>query len=364
MNKVIVLKTDADLVKEMVEIQNQTFNANNPYNIRSWKQKDVPKNELPAHIKRDPFLWQCFRRLHYEDKNLLMLVIGETGVGKSCSAISLAYSLDVTPLGKGFFKRNFIVKPDNEGNPTPQTRIIFSAVDLIRLVRSGLPKGSVIIWDEAGIGNDNTDWYEKKSKLVKHVLQSFRAQNLCLILTVPDEQSIALYTRRLVHCVLNVKDRDEKFAYVDIQWLDRNRRLDKVYRKTQAFDNPLTGEPTKIADYLIKPLDVKLENRYKAIKSRVLDDLNAFYEKEMAAMEKLESDKSSERTEKLLRKFDLLECVRFVRSGHADYVWNADKWKFDANKIVFLLMENGWQCSLSQARTLAANLSLPKQEQV
>lgn len=344
-------------LRKSVKMQEASYAAENPYNIRSWKPSKVRKEELPAHLKRDPFYWQCFKRLHYEDKNLLMLVVGETGVGKSCTAINFGWNIDVTPLGKGSFKRNFKIQPDKEGNPTPQTRVIFSAVDLIRLVRSGLPKGSVIIWDEAGIGNDNTDWYEKKSKLVKHVLQSFRAQNLCLILTVPDEQSIALYTRRLVHCIINVRERDDDFAFCDIFWLDRNRRLDKVYRKTTSFDNPVTGEPTKIRNYMVRALPEKLEHRYKTIKARVLDDLNAFYEKEMALMEKLENEKVEGKGAKIeLKKFSLLECTTFIRAGHTDYVWNNDKGKYDANKIVYLLMENGWQCSVAQARTIAANL--------
>ena len=58
--------------------------------------------------------------------------------------------------------------------------LFFSATDLIRLVKSKLPKGSAIVWDEAGIGNDNTRWWDKKSILIKHVMQSFRAQNLIL----------------------------------------------------------------------------------------------------------------------------------------------------------------------------------------
>lgn len=323
-------------------------------NRRLWSTSKVPTKELPTYLKKDPFLWKIFKRLHYEDKNLLMIVVGETGVGKSCTAVDIADKIDITPLGGGLFRKNFVVAHDEEGYPTPETRIVFSASDFIRLVSSGLPKGSVIIWDEAGIGNDNTNWYDKKSKLVKHIMQSFRAQNLCLILTVPDEESVALATRRLVHCVLDVYERNTKFAKINIQWLQRNRKSGTVYRKTTIYQN-LEGELTKVANYMVRKLPPYLETPYNTIKHTILGNLNRFYEKEMKAMEELEVLKVEKNFEEKKRKFDLVRCTELVQDNYKE-VFDSDKEKVLPEKIMFLLAKRNFDCSSANAKTIIANL--------
>lgn len=326
---------------------------------RLWSRHKIKKNELPKHIIRDPLLWSLFKRVHYEDKNVLIIFVGETGAGKSWSAVNIANMLDVTPLGQGKYKNNFIVNCEKDGTPTPDCRVIFSATDLIRLVKSKLPKGSAIVWDEAGIGNDNTRWWDKKSILIKHVMQSFRAQNLILFLTVPDEESVALATRRLLHATFDVYDRDENFAYMKINWLQRDRKGKKVYRKTQSYKGE-DGFDYKITDYMLRPMSDDIAKPYKKIKDKVLGDMNAFYEKEMELMEKIEGknveDKLNKVNETKLNKFHPLACAKLVQENLHEC--KDQEGYFNKSKTMLFLAQKGYSVSTTQAKALLEGLDL------
>jgi ABC-type dipeptide/oligopeptide/nickel transport system ATPase component len=324
-------------------------------NRRVWSKSKIKENQLPLHIIKCPFIYQIFHRVHYEDRNLLGIIVGETGAGKSCSAIQIAKMIDVTPLGNHEYKENFVIRSKPNGDPAPECRVVFRASDFLRLVRSNLPKGSVIIWDEAGIGNDNNTWYEKKSQIVKHVLQSFRSKNLVLLMTVPDEESVTIGTRRLIHLMIDVEARNDNYAKGSVQWYQRNRKTKKVYKKTTAFDDE-NGQPLKVNKILIPKLDKKTEDEYNKIKTHVLDDINSFYEKEMAAMEKIERDKIDKKINPNENvKFDLMKGLDLVKQNK-DYCWNPEKLKYDPNKIVYILQKNNIDCSSANARVISANL--------
>ena len=86
--------------REAFELEKEIFMPDTIYKQkRTWKKHKIKKSELPKHIIRDPFLWTLFKRVHYEDKNVLIIFVGETGAGKSWSAVNLANKLDITPLG-------------------------------------------------------------------------------------------------------------------------------------------------------------------------------------------------------------------------------------------------------------------------
>jgi hypothetical protein len=46
---------------------------------RTWNPRTFPKRELPDYLKFDPVLFQFFKRVHYDDKNFIAVVVGETG---------------------------------------------------------------------------------------------------------------------------------------------------------------------------------------------------------------------------------------------------------------------------------------------
>ena len=70
--------------------------------------------------------------------------MGPTGSGKSYGAIRLAERIDP----------NFSVN-----------RIVFTVKDFIHLMNQGLPKGSVIVFDDAGLGINSREWQSLPSKI-------------------------------------------------------------------------------------------------------------------------------------------------------------------------------------------------------
>jgi len=283
--------------------------------------------------------------------------------GKSCTAISLARALDITPLGNGEFKRNFIIKSAPDGKGSPETRVVFGPSQFMQLIKSGLPKGSIIIWDEAGIGQDATQWNDKKSRLIKHVMQTFRSRNYGLFMTVPDKESVTLSTRRLVHCYIDVSKRDKTHAYLDIRWLNRVRGSEKTvtYYKYPVFRDPVTGKLKKVVKYKVPKVDPIVEKVYNRIKDNTLQDIYDYYQKELEFMEKELGESTvtdgADTAIKLI-KFNMATATNIAKI-EIDNIRDDDL-SFNSGKIMLVLAQKGLQCTNSQAKLIADVLKTDK----
>ena len=344
-------QSKVSVVQEMLEANNVS-----PKQVTTWKKSDVPRWELPQHIKQDAFLWNAFRRLHYKDENFLCVVVGETGAGKSISTIALSDMLDITPKGDEKFTRNLIVKDNGQGVATPECRVVFTAKDFLRLVRNNLPRGSVIIWDEAGVEQDNTEWYEKKSKLIKKVFQTFRFKNLAVFFTVPDLESIMVGTRRLIHCVISVEERFPDMVKARIEWQQRVRWRGKTmtFMKTQYTEDAF-GEKTKMIPYYIRPARKELVLPYERIKHRITDNWYKFYKEEIEEMdEELQDEKLLSYEESKYKKFDILRCTKLIRENQDTLI--DGEGQINRGKIQFFLAERGFACGDRDVKKVLDNL--------
>lgn len=136
-----------------------------------------------------------------QNKNALIVVVGETGSGKSYTALRLAEEIDPT----------FNVD-----------RIVYSIEDLMDLINSNLlPKGGVIIVDESGVLVPSREWYSLSNRVLNYVLQTFRQDNLILFFCVPDMSFIDSQTRKLFHYIL--------------QPISINRTTDEITVKVQRI---------------------------------------------------------------------------------------------------------------------------------
>ncbi len=116
-----------------------------------------------------------------ENRNANLIFVGDTGSGKSYSAINLGEQVDP----------NFSVD-----------RIVFTTRDFIHLVNSDLPKGSFIIYDDAGLGIPAREWQNTSAKVFGLLFQGFRYKNLISAITVPDMSFIERQSRVLMHLML------------------------------------------------------------------------------------------------------------------------------------------------------------------
>lgn len=113
-----------------------------------------------------------------KNQNYIILIVGGVGTGKSY--MGMRFAEDIDP----YFDIN---------------RILFHAKDFVELLDLGLPKGSVIMWEEVGVGLSSRDWYKSQNKLISSLFETFRRHNLILIMTVPNINFIDSRIRSMVH---------------------------------------------------------------------------------------------------------------------------------------------------------------------
>jgi hypothetical protein len=153
-------------------------------------------------------------RIFRDKQNCLILVQGEPGTGKSNTAIRIGEQIDPT----------FTIE-----------RVVFTAQDFMDVVDSGLPEGSVIIFDEAGTGEGvpSKQWWDARIKAINYVLQTFRIDRYIIIVTCPAKILIDTTTRMFflftIDC-LKVKHR-KRFVLAKVRQVQYNPTLNKTYTK-------------------------------------------------------------------------------------------------------------------------------------
>lgn len=178
-------------------------------------------------------------RLLKHNKNFMCVICGETGSGKSYSALKLAEMIDP----------NFNIN-----------HVVFSGQEFMELLNKPdeLPAGSVLIWDEAGVNMASRDFASLFNKLLMKVLQTFRHRNICCIFTVPSFSFIDIQARKLLHAYIETCgiNRKEKKVVTKFLFLQSSARYgDKIY-----YHYPL------IKDENTKYAKVTRVNFYKASK--------------------------------------------------------------------------------------------------
>lgn len=149
------------------------------------------------------------------NKNFICAITGQTGSGKSLSAVRLGETLDPE-----FDIRN----------------VCFRAREFIDLVDGNikpLKKGSVIIWDEMQVTMNSLDFQNLQSKLVNYILQTFRYQGFVLIITTPFFSFINAGSRKLFHGRMETIGINQKNKTCCLKpfLLQTNQDTGEIYRK-------------------------------------------------------------------------------------------------------------------------------------
>lgn len=301
-------------------------------------------------LMNDPTLANIYSRLHYKDLNWISVVIGDTGSGKSGSAISLAINIDVDHSGH----TRWYKKVDGK---VILDKICFSVQSFLDVVKKDYPPGTIIIWDEAGIENDNTEWNTVKSKMVKHVLQTFRYKNWGLILTVPDIKSIAIGTRRLLHTKIVVSDTGSvrfprnKVRMAKIYWQKKNRITADIRWVRDIYKDPTDiNRYNKIVSHPIPKPPQEVYDAYNKAKQKQLDEWYSGMQEDLnLAYKELKMDK-----QKLESKFDFKEGMNYVIQHSLEFI-NPKTKKFSKDLIGYDL---GWNKSNSVKLASILNIKL------
>jgi hypothetical protein len=240
---------------------------------------------------RSIVLGRAKQRLWRQNKNFLMAICGETGSGKSYSALTIASYLD-----KGFTAE----------------RVCFSPLEIIQQINAGnVKRGDVLVLDEAGANFSSRDWQRVENKRFGTLLQTFRHQNLGLIFTLPVLDFMDLQGRSLIHVFaetqgIDYEHRLVKLKLMMLQYSSLTRVLYKKYPRIRLAD----GRIVKVPFLWISEPNPTLKRAYEKKKRAFCRELNKNIEQALSGTD----TENTEKTEKPLTKKDLIQKeLRYVR---------------------------------------------------
>ena len=169
-------------------------------------------------------------RVRRRNKNLLIVWCGGTGEGKSWGAGRVGEKIDPTFID--CINDNGIHSRIAWGKPLRFMKMLNKGID-----DKTIKKGSVIIFDEAGVGMPAREWYSQSNKMFSYVIQTFRNLNLCVIFTVPHLSFIDSQPRKLFHNFIDSKtiNLEKRYSRITIQKMSVNSKEDKIYYPYPRF---------------------------------------------------------------------------------------------------------------------------------
>jgi len=268
------------------------------------------KSPFATHIRND---------LTRRNKNFMGVWVGQTGSGKSFSAISLAEDIDP----------NFTI--DN---------VCVSTKEMIERITSGdLNKGSALVLDEAGVNYSSKNWMKKENKYLGELFQTFRYLNYALLLNLPHVKFMDITERRLVHAgfVMNGIDRKNKVAYAQPRIFKTKPFAE---RESYGFSYPIIRYPNG-RFYVVKTLYFKLPTKkirddYLAKKKEWNQALQDKVKRAIVYGEDVEMNQNKK--DKLEVKYEVDDKVKkvclLIKNNIDEYLkWdnrsNVKKWVFD-----------------------------------
>lgn len=210
----------------------------------------------------DKYYWiQYLHQRIRNNKNFLGITTGPTGSGKSYTALSIGEMTD----------KNFDVD-----------RVVFTGRELMDLINNGnLKKGSVIIWDEAGIDLSSRSWQSLTNKMINFLIQTFRHKNFILLFTTPYSSFVDKATRKLFHAEFRTVSIDykKKTCKIKPQLIQYNSRMDKFYYKYLRIVTKKGVVP--LVEWNVPSPSPELVKKYEAKKTAFTKQLNREIESQL-----------------------------------------------------------------------------------
>ena len=160
-----------------------------------------------------------WKRLHRDDSDFLMLIVGARGSGKSTGAVRMCELVDP----------NFTI--DN---------VVFSPEQFSDLLSSGrLVDGSAILFDEIGVGANSREWYSMGNRLLNSSTQVSRTLHLFCVFTTLDEAKVDNQIKKNFTsiCETDGIDKLNQVGWLKIGMLQVNPQNGEVYHKYWRFFN-------------------------------------------------------------------------------------------------------------------------------
>ncbi len=208
------------------------------------------------------------KRLTTLNSNWIELFSGESGSGKTWSAISQCESIDP----------NFDVSK----------QVVFSFKQFMKVVNSEWFKNlkwRLIIFDEPQTEVSNRKWQSLTNQLLNYLMTTFRHQNIATIFCCPYKDFLDSASMKMVHCETQMVGIDKKACLVKTKprLQQYNPSMKKYYQHRIQVMSPGGKVIPLTWDYIPKPSKKAIE-LYEEAKTRFTTQLNLNIERKLAAM--------------------------------------------------------------------------------
>src|SRR5436853_2189984 len=123
--------------------------------------------------------------------NLSMIIVGETGVGKSYFGLKNLETFD----------------------PKPSTEnIVFTAKDFVKQAKTA-KHGTWILFDEPGLGLSHRTWWSEWNRVTSQIIQSSRFLGINFLFTLPQTVMMDIDARRIAHAQAIMRSRGFAVIY-------------------------------------------------------------------------------------------------------------------------------------------------------
>lgn len=211
-----------------------------------------------------------------DNKNLLAIFLGGTGSGKTYASLRYAELID----------KKFSVD-----------RVVFTTEEFMNVLNSGLKSGSVVVYDEIGVGHNARQWHSMANQMFNYILQTFRHRNIIVLFSTPDLSFLDKAARKLIHLTFTTVNinKDDKLCELKPLLTQNNPTYDKIYRKYPVILS--MGKQQTINRVKFGLPSAELVEAYEAKKSAYTKELNESIVKQI----------ESSRAKKEKKEFDVNE---------------------------------------------------------
>lgn len=233
--------------------------------------------------------WVTYAKRRVKDnQNFVAVVTGETGSGKSYSALSYCLQIDPT------FDVN--------------KQVVFYFKDLMALINDESfhdREWKIILWDEIQIEMSNRKWQSKLNQSIIQLLSTFRAQNIILLMTAPNKSMLDAQVKKLLHAEIKCKGFIKKTNLCKLmpRYSQYNPDKDRIYPHKLMHNVGGVGYIPVDIWYIGKAPKEALA-LYEAKKKEFNINLNRKIESNLVETSNSDKDKGFDQTQKVI---DLVE---------------------------------------------------------
>lgn len=184
-------------------------------------------------------------------RNVLICIVGETGVGKSYMALRLGEVYD-------------------QNHDFDINHVAFTAEEFFKCLET-MKSGCFVVFDEAGVAYSHREFQKLSNKLLSFVFQTFRYKYINVIFTVPTLGYLDYVGRGLLHCVIRVVDRGKGIVY-NVQ---KNMLGTEIYTPKMGIITVGLPSENLTNEYEKKKAEI-MERRYRDWSKEVKANVNPY----------------------------------------------------------------------------------------